>query len=354
MLVEVMEDNNIHVLSVSETHLRQGSNEDLACLDKLTWYSKERLGKEKKGGGILTIIKPGLNHSRYEPPLPMHPYLDNEREWILIHENNSNVAICFVYLAAEVGGGNFHVWNAELCAMLQAEITILREDGYTCSLAGDFNGHIGADSQGILGNGSDINSNGRLKLNFVSDNGLRIVNGDSDQCEGLFTRMTANSVSALDLVLEDDLEDKLVLAMSIDTYGRSLGGSDHSEIFFKLKVNHRLLEDGSQEEPPIIGPTLKTADAYREAFEALVVSADWDTMDTGEKCKFLQGTLVEAALLACDQNPQIRNYVTICKSMRKLRKKCIVAESQVKQLEYERTLQGFGTGEDRRGGKRIC
>ncbi len=31
MIVEVMEDNNIHVLSVSETHLRQGSNEDLAC-----------------------------------------------------------------------------------------------------------------------------------------------------------------------------------------------------------------------------------------------------------------------------------------------------------------------------------
>ena len=85
MIVDVMINNNIHVLGVSETHLRQGSN------DKFTWYSKERLGKEKKGGGILTIIKPGLNHSRYEPPLPMYSYLDNEREWILIHENNSNV-----------------------------------------------------------------------------------------------------------------------------------------------------------------------------------------------------------------------------------------------------------------------
>ena len=52
--------------------------------------------------------------------------------------------------------------------------------GYTCSLAGDFNGHIRADSQGIPGNSLDINSNGRLIRNFVSDNGLRIVNGDSD------------------------------------------------------------------------------------------------------------------------------------------------------------------------------
>ncbi len=255
MIVEVMEDHNIHVLSVSETHLRQGSNDDLACLDKFTWYSKERLGKEKKGGGILTIIKPGLNHSRYEPPLPMHPYLDNEREWILIYENDSKVAICFVYLAAEVGGNNFQVWNAELCAMLQAEVTTLREDGYTCSLAGDFNGHIGADSQGIPGNSPDINTNGRLIRNFVSVNGLRIVNGDANRCEGVFTRMTANSVSALDLVIEDDREDKLVLAMSIDTYGRILGGSDHSAIFFKIKVNHGPVEMGVQEDTPIIGQT---------------------------------------------------------------------------------------------------
>ena len=31
--------------------------------------------------------------------------------------------------------------------------------------------------------------------------------------------------------------------------------------------------------------------------------------------------------------------------MRSLRKKCIVAEAQVRQLEYEKTLIGFGTGE---------
>ena len=51
MIVDVMYNNNLHVLGVSETHLRQGSNDDLSCLDKFTWYSKERLGKEKKGGG---------------------------------------------------------------------------------------------------------------------------------------------------------------------------------------------------------------------------------------------------------------------------------------------------------------
>ena len=154
------------------------------------------------------------------------------------------------------------------------------------------------------GNNKDINSNGRLIRNFVSKNGLRIVNGDAFRCKGLFTRMTANSVSALDLVLGDDLEDKLVPEMSIDTFGRIQGGSDHSAIFFKLKVNPGTTTGETQEEKPIIGPTQATSEAYREAFEALVVLADWNPMDTGEKCKFLQETLVGAAKIACNQKPQ--------------------------------------------------
>ena len=67
-----------------------------------------------------------------------------------------------MYLAAKVRGENFKVWNAELVAMLQTEIEALKEDGYTCSHAGDFNGHVGVDSQGIPGNNKDINSNERL------------------------------------------------------------------------------------------------------------------------------------------------------------------------------------------------
>ena len=349
MIVEVMDNHNLHVLGVSETHLRQGSNDDLTCLDRFTWYSKERLGKEKKGGGILTIVQPGLNHSRYEPPLPMYPYLDNEREWILIHENNSSVALCFVYLAAEVGGENFQVWNAELCAMLQAEITTLREDGYTCSLAGDFNGHIGADSQGIPGNNIDINSNGRLIRSFISGNDLRIVNSDAGRCKGLFTRITHNSVSALDLVLEDGTGDPLVSEMSIDTFGDILGGSDHSAIFYKLRINSGTSIIEPREEDPIVGPNQATGEAYREAFEALASLAGWGPMDTGEKCRFLQDSLVAAAKVSCNQKPVRKTHKIVGKSMRRLRRKCIVAESQVRQLEHEKAVLGFGSGESEEG-----
>ena len=59
--------------------------------------------------------------------------------------------------------------------------------------------------------------------------------------------MTANSVSGL--------EDTLVTEMSIDTYGKFLGGSDHSAVFFKLKIKPGTTNAETQEEKPIIGPT---------------------------------------------------------------------------------------------------
>ena len=257
MIVDVMYNNNLHVLMSRQVHM---------VLQGEAWERKERWR--------VTIVQPGLNHSRYEPPLPMYPYLDTEREWILIHENNSSVALCFVYLAAEVEGENFQVWNAELCAMLQAEITTLREDGYMCSLAGDFNGHIGADSQGIPGNNIDINSNGRLIRSFISANDLRIVNSDAERCKGLFTWITHNSVSALDLVLEDDTDDLLVTEMSKETFGEILGGSDHSTIFYKLRIKSGTSTIEPQEEDLIVGPNQATGEAYREDFEALVSLAD--------------------------------------------------------------------------------
>ena len=118
----------------------------------------------------------------------MFPYLDAEREWILIHEMNKKLAICSVYMAAEVVGATFLSWNNDLYAMLSSELSFLRDDGYICVLMGDFNGHIGNDSYGITGNHSHINDNGRLVRNFVTDNRLTLVNADQRRCNGLFTR----------------------------------------------------------------------------------------------------------------------------------------------------------------------
>ena len=67
-----------------------------------------------------------------------------------------------------------------------------------------------------------------------------------------------------------------------------------------MKINNGIITDETQEEERIIGSTQATLEAYREAYEALVVLADWNPMDNGEKCKFLQETLVGAAKVACN------------------------------------------------------
>ena len=113
-------------------------------------------------------------------------------------------------------------------------------------------------------------------------------------------------MSALDLVLEDDKDVPLVTEMSIDTFGEILGGSDHSAIFYKLQIKSGPSTKEPQEEDPIVGPSQATGEAYREAFESLMFLADWSPMDTGEKCRFLQDTLVTAAKTSCNQNRYVR------------------------------------------------
>ena len=55
-----------------------------------------------------------------------------------------------MYYAAEIGGEDFKTWNRELMAMIQTELDTLKEHGYCALLAGDFNAHVGIDSQGTI------------------------------------------------------------------------------------------------------------------------------------------------------------------------------------------------------------
>ena len=142
-IAEVIKEYKLDIMCISETHLRVSANEDLSYLSNHTLYFKEREGLAKKGGGLLTIVKREVNHSRYSPPIPLFPYLDSEREWILIHEANAQIALCFLYCAAEIGGEDFKTWNQELMAMIQTELDTLKEQGHLPLLTGDFNAHVG-------------------------------------------------------------------------------------------------------------------------------------------------------------------------------------------------------------------
>jgi hypothetical protein len=63
-----------------------------------------------------------------------------------------------------------------------------------------------------------------------------VVNADKSRCKGIFTRVVSNSVSLLDLVVEDGNPCGVVHSMVIDEFNNLLGGSDHSVLIVTVNM----------------------------------------------------------------------------------------------------------------------
>jgi len=231
-------------------------------------------------------------------------------------------------------------------AMIQTELDTLKEQGYLPLLTGDFNAHVGNDSQGIPRNNKDINWNGRLVREFIHNNNLSIVNKDPVRCTGVFTRITSNSMSILDLVLENNA-DQLVDKLEIDEYNDVLGGSDHAALFFTVRIPRNLQNHdvNLDKEEFIRGPVASSADSFKTVFETEINLDNWDSLSTQEKCSILQKALLNASKKACSQSTLRKPGGRTNKSVRTLLDKCKQVEAGVKRLNKER-LSGMFIGPD--------
>ena len=71
-------------------------------------------------------------------------WVNNERAWILVNNGGGKVAICSVYMAAEVISNNdYRTWNDNIYECIHGEVQILKNDGYHILIIGDMNGHVG-------------------------------------------------------------------------------------------------------------------------------------------------------------------------------------------------------------------
>ena len=232
-IAEVMEEEQIDLMFVDETHFRFDANNDLSVFSPWTQYYRERNYGDKNGGGKMVLVSDRIIHSPWSP-VNTEPWVDNERTWIIIH--NLHLAICSVYMAAEVASSTaYKDWNRELYGCIGNEISSLEQDGYGCIVIGDFNAHIGDAPEGIPGNRPGVNSNGRLLLEFATDHGLVILNRDRDLCEGLFSRITPTSSTILDYALVSKAVLPGVLRMCVDDDVELLAGSDH--VALRLDIN---------------------------------------------------------------------------------------------------------------------
>ena len=132
-VADAFEKHKLDLVFQTETHIRAGAVEDLSSFRRCELYAKNQLGHEKRGGGHSILVLSSINHMWHVPGLVMFPYLDAESDWVLVHEGGRDLAICSVYLAADVGGTEHIVWNADLINMIQAEMVALTEQGLLAS-----------------------------------------------------------------------------------------------------------------------------------------------------------------------------------------------------------------------------
>ena len=147
----------------------------------------------------------------------------------------------------------------------------------------------------MVGNNPDINYNGRLIGEFVYNNDLHIVNADKDRCSGTFTRVVANSVSLLDLVIEGGGPTVLVHSMVVDELNQFLAGSNHSPFIVTLNVGAEGDDTPVAQEIWVPNPSDLNKDLFQYKFMTLCEKFDWGSLDVSQKCEALQNTLVLAA-----------------------------------------------------------
>ena len=234
----------------------------------------------------MALVSDRIVHSPWSPE-NTEPWVENKRTWIIIH--NLHLAICLVYMAAEVAGGmTYKDWNRELYGCIGNEISSLEQDGYGCVDIGDFNAHIGDTPEGIPRNRPGVNSNGRLLLDFATEHGLVILNRDWDLCEGLFSRITPTSSTILDYALVSKAVQPGVLRMCIDDDVELLAGSDH--VALRLDINMSGLDPVPKARPHSLVHLPKDRDKSlaTDLMDELLSKVNWAKYSTAEKLENLQ------------------------------------------------------------------
>ena len=292
-VVDCIEGGVADVVFIDETHVREGENIDWSCFRKHKMYSALRGPGEKGGGGKLVIVREDVLHMTWRPAIRQGEHLENERLWLLLLEGQEKVAVCSVYMAAEVAGlDSFKTWNEHLYAALQEEMECLRAEGYKCVIIGDLNGHVGDGPGGIGGNRPEVNFNGQLILDFCASNRLKMINADTQKCSGLFTRVANGSCSILDYVLVDEEHEGVIGSMKVDEEYELMCGSDHVAVSVELEVRGR--ERVVSADSGLFVPEKADFTAFQEEVNRLLDEECPEQLSVNERAEVLAGILRSA------------------------------------------------------------
>ena len=200
------EHDSVDFLFVSEAKLQEG---DQSFKREIKGFDvQEFLRPTGPSGGIVLLAKDDTNFVTdvWEGDLAAcESWMQSERVWLRINHDGEKSAVCGVYLRQN--NRKYYDRNQQLLNKLEQEITILSQLGYTCSILGDLNSHIGSrGAHGIAGNPHGVNRNGQILIRFLDNCNLKVLNksewvksdGTIGNCTGKYTFFGANSVSILD------------------------------------------------------------------------------------------------------------------------------------------------------------
>ena len=334
-IVDALNSKELDLVFIDETHLRKGTNVDMSVFAPWSPIFTERDFNMKTGGGKLILKSDRVNCSEWTTTGTDNDWINSERSWLLVHSGGCKLAICSVYMAAEVTANNdFVAWNDCLYSSIQGELKGFQQTGYKCMIIGDMNAHVGDMPEGIVGNRPGVNSNGRKLLNFVQNNGLVMLNKEKNICSGTFTRITPVSSSILDYVLVTPDLTKEVVKMVVDEDLALFTGSDH------VAITVDLLLDCKQEPSPdrankglFLRPDRDLSRA-KAIMDVSLNECNWDSLTLDDKCEKLQEILVMANTEAYggEKPKKVRKVIRI----KKLRARRQVAERNRNRLSLVR------------------
>ena len=237
-LTAAVEARNVKVLAVTESHFRREENINHHDIPGFTKFEARRsnVSEDKGGGGIVVYCRDdGPLFKLHSPAIknPMSAFVNNERLWVVCETQSFRTAICCVYMGCHYDDGRHDEWNQLIYATISEEQNDLRRRGFRVCVVGDLNGHIGdVPGVGISGNKPNVNQNGRMLLDFESQNDFSILNRVST---GLWTRQCDFNATVLDYALLSKEHSSSFKSMHIDDQGLFGGDSDHHPFFVVLQ-----------------------------------------------------------------------------------------------------------------------
>ena len=251
------------------------------------------------------------------------PTVATEKTWVLIHEGSVKLAVCFVYMAAEITGNTeFKDWNEKLYANLQSDLDTLTGKGYESIFMGDFNGHVGNGQTGVEGNHESTNFNGRLLINFIENNGLRMINADKNKTSEIFTRSAGGYATLLDYALASPLASHWIQGLEIDVEGNILGGSDHAGMVLYCKLPQKREPKESSDSMIINLPKKPDYAGFHTKLDRAMDEVDWIDLSLEDHCVALQKVILDAGKEEFGEIPRSRprpKHASLPKKTKRLR-----------------------------------